>query len=390
MARSLFYKEKVALSTLLIFCSICVAQSQSRAQSTSSLRFDKISYSCHATRLETVIDFLSKQTGYDFIYSRSLVDISKPVSITAKEQSINEILSQLERQADVSFKLKDNHIVVKSNPKRATVPTQTNIARRSGNRVELPGMKLNDGPLLTSTNRMFSLRPIESETKILANQLDRRINEVQSLLGPNVPRTIPQYDISQINFNSRHRGWFAAAGAYAGDNSTGIELQAGLPYAYAVFDPKWSATKGFTPSFGVGNSFALTGNFSFNTIYMYSSYSKTETLTPFANPRGQAGPELHRKQDERQHQVKFLVQYSFSKTISVRVGPVLNYHTVQTQMSVVSTNAAYETMPIGHQYGSTTYQNSQFGPAPKISRISESWVGWDASVIYRINFYEHK
>jgi hypothetical protein len=381
MARSLFCKEKVALSALLLLLPIFIAQAQTGT--------DKITYSCRATRLETVIDVLSKQTGYDFIYSRSLVDVSKAVSINVKEKSLQEVLGQIERQANVTFKLKDRHIIVKGNAKPSVVTPETIVARHSVGSMELPRLKINDGPLLTSTNRSFRLRPIESEATILENRLDKRIGELQSLLGPNVPRSIPQYYISQMNFNNRHRNVYVAVGSYVNDKSAGIELQAGLPYAYAVFHPMWSATKGFNPSYGVGNSFNLTGNFTFNTIYMYSSYSKTETVYSLAAPREQAGPELRQAENERQHEIKFLVQYSFSKTLSVRVGPVLNYRSVQTQLSFVSPNMP-ETMTINHPYGSVGYQTSKFSSTTKTTRYTESWVGWDASVIYRINFYEHR
>ena len=386
MARSLFWKEKVALSILLL---LFVASALAQTSSSST-----ITYTCRVTRLETVIDFLSKKTGYDFIYSRNLVDLSRPVSITVNNKPINDVLILIERQADVSFMLRDHHIIVKSNPRPAPVITQSTTARQLTRVEQPPSFKSNDSLLITSVSRHIPTKTFESQALLLESHLEKRINELQKLLGPNVPRNIPRYYVNRINFNNRYKSWYAAVGSYVGDGSAGLELQAGLPYLYAVFTPRWSAEHGFYGAYGVGNSFALTGNFSFNTVYMYSTRSKTESVYPLAT-RMQAGPEFRHVEAERQHQVKLLLQYALSKNISVRVGPVLNYRNTVNQTSIVSPAMSESFMY--RQLGTATtgsptfgYQNGPFISPSKTTRLFETWVGWDASIQYRINFFDRK
>src|SRR3954462_1803880 len=108
MARTIHWKEATVALNILF----CFALLSASAQTQSSI--SNINYSCRAEKLESVIEHLSKTSGYDFIYSRDLVDISKAISLNVKNQSINEVLALIEKQVNVSFKLKDRHIIVKN------------------------------------------------------------------------------------------------------------------------------------------------------------------------------------------------------------------------------------------------------------------------------------
>jgi len=390
MARSLSWKATVALSTLACIFIFCIS---AQAQFTRS----KITYSCRSARLETVIDFLSKQSGYDFIYSRNLVDISKPVSLSVKDQSITQILSIIEKQVNVSFKLQDHHIIVKGNPKPAPVVVQESKHKSVDEITSSPAFIPTASPLITSLRKTIPVRSTESQASQLQNSLQRRIDEIQKLLGPNVPRTISPYYVNQINLNNRHKGWFAAVGTSVGDNSAGVELQAGLPFAYAVFRPRYSSGRGFYGAYGVGTSFRLTGNFSLNTIYMFSGITTTTRTFPYSGPYAQSGPEYRHTVNERHHQVKLVLQYALSKNLGMRVGPVLNYKTTRQQTVMIPAASFYEGSYTSIQYGTRTsddltlvYQNGQLVAASKITRHLESWVGFDASVFYRINFFPRR
>ena len=391
MARSIRWKVKVALNVLLSATIFILILINVTANAQSNVR--GINYSCRAARLETVMNFLSKNSGYDFIYSRDLIDISRPVSLTVKDKSINEVLSLIEQQVNVSFKLQDRHIIVKSNPKPFIANSKIRIERQIST---APSFKGADSLLITSVTRSIPLRPHVSHASLLKDHLDRRISELQALLGPGVPRNISPFYISQINFNNRHRSWFASAGTFVGDNSSGLELQAGLPYLYAVFHPRWTRDHGFTGAYGVGNSLNLTGNFSFNTIYMYSGRTTTESMFPFSPPTVQTGPEVRRTEILRLHQVKMAVQYAFSKTISVRAGPVLNYQSTTRRTTIFADNAYPETNFVyrqsGGYYGTSTvvYQNGQMISSSTITRNFATWLGWEAALTYRINFFQRR
>jgi hypothetical protein len=129
---------------------------------------------------------------------------------------------------------------------------------------------------------------------------------------------------------------------------------------------------------------------------MYSGKTTTESAHPMSPPNMQMGPQFRLTEVVRQHQVKMTVQYSFSKTLSVRVGPVLNYRNTARQVSVTTANA-YPEMNYGYRQAVTgdkytiVYQGSgQTVSATRVMRTSESWIGWDTSLIYRINFFRSR
>src|ERR1700759_3168115 len=109
---------RVALASLfLLWSAAAFAQSS------------QITYTCHATPLETVLTQIAKQSGYDFMYSRNFVDISKPVTLSVSNKSINDVLGMIETQASISFKLHDRHIIIKNNPKPVIVAAPKQIER---------------------------------------------------------------------------------------------------------------------------------------------------------------------------------------------------------------------------------------------------------------------
>jgi hypothetical protein len=246
--------------------------------------------------------------------------------------------------------------------------------------------------LLTSVARTFTAQPAVNNTTLLQTKLDRRINELQETLGPNVPRNIPAMYINRLNFNAKHKGWFVSAGTFTGDNGSGLEFQAGLRYLYAVLQPHWSHQRGFHAFYGIGNSFTLMRNFSFSTIYMYSGYSRSETVYPYRSPVSQFGPAFQLTQTDRHHQVKFALQYNITRNFSVRGGPVLNYKTYLTELVPVASAPVYEgtygyRQPASQQTD-IIYQNGQFKSST--FRTAESFLGWEAVVSYRINFFRRK
>ena len=368
MGRSLFWKEKVALISLL-FLSVF----NSRAQTFST---ENITYTCRAARLETVMSFLSKQSGYDFIYSKGIVDVSKPISLTVKDKSINEVLALIERQADVSFKLHERHIVIKSNPKPVSVVLPQRKARQLI-AIE-PAFESNDSMLITSTSRTIPTRIFDSQATQLEKNLNKRITELQQLLGANVPHNIPKYYVNRINFNNRYNGWYASIGTYVSDNASGLEFQAGLRYLYGVFTPRWSAQHGFYGAYGVGNSLRLSGHFSINTMYVFSGYTDNWIIHHPRIPGYPDRPDTRETDIKRHHQVKLALRYSFNENLSLRAGPVFNY---QNKIHKDDDNIEYRQSGNGNSTYLITNQ-------PGITHFSQRWIGWEMSLQYRINFYK--
>jgi hypothetical protein len=377
MARSLFFKEKGALISLLFLSFF-----GSHAQAPSD---QSISYSCRATPLETVMNVVSKQSGYDFVYSSSIVDVSKPVSLTVKNKSIGEVLALIERQADVSFHLYDRHIVIKSNPRPAPVEMPQNKRRQMA--VIQPTFRVSDSLLLTSTRKTIPLRMFDSQATQLESHLNKRIIELQQLLGANIPHNISKNYVNAINFSNRYNGWYASIGTYVGDLASGLEFQAGLKYLYGVFTPRWSAVHGFYGAYGIGNSLQLRGPFAINTMYIFSGYKDSQLVHHYRMGIPD-GPDSRHSEINRHHQVKLGLRYSFNENLSLRAGPVFNYQTTVKQVSAVPSNNT--------TYGSIEYRPGYGNPNTGLTtlfytnttRVVDKWIGWDISLQYRINFYK--
>ena len=67
---------------------------------------------------EDVLEQLTLQTKMHFIYSSSIVNLDKPVTLIARQQSLNSVLDELSSQMNVSFKRQGDYFVVKRNTPR--------------------------------------------------------------------------------------------------------------------------------------------------------------------------------------------------------------------------------------------------------------------------------
>lgn len=70
----------------------------------------------HSTTMQ-VIDAIEKQTNFLFVYNDNEVNMKRPVSINATNQSIEEILDHLFAGTDVSYRISGKNIILVSNKK---------------------------------------------------------------------------------------------------------------------------------------------------------------------------------------------------------------------------------------------------------------------------------
>lgn len=321
-----------------------------------------------------------------------MIDITRPVSLNVKDEPIENVLATVGKQVNVNFKMQARHIVVKGmQPAKEQLKMEGPAKEQPVVAKTLtPPSRLIDTPLLTSVSRTIPARPTVSNRSILESRLDRRIRELQETLGPNVPRDIPAMYVNRVNFNNRGHGWFASVGMVLNDQSGGFEVQGGVRYLYAVIQPRWSIDRGFFGLYGAGSAFNLRGNFSFNTIYLYSGNKQSATIYPFS-PLAKLGPEFQLTETGHHHQVKFALQYSFSPKVVVRLGPVLNYKSTTIELVPTgpeTTGYLYETRFIYRQPGTNipdiVYENGKF--LSQTVRQMQSWIGWEGAVTYRLNF----
>lgn len=72
--------------------------------------------------LDKIFKTIHRETGYQFIYDQSLVRKLKPVTLDAVNVPLEEVLAQCFRQADLSFSIRNNAIVVFKKPEIITAP----------------------------------------------------------------------------------------------------------------------------------------------------------------------------------------------------------------------------------------------------------------------------
>ncbi|MEJ0030671.1 MAG: STN domain-containing protein [Bacteroidota bacterium] len=128
-----------------------------------------------------MINSLAKQSGYDFLYSKNIVDVSKLVSINIKNRPINEALTMIERQVNVSFRMHDRHIVIKSNPKPVTIIQQPE--KQVANIETKPVLESADNLLLTSNPTTIPEKVFESQATPTGKQAQQKDHRAAAIVG---------------------------------------------------------------------------------------------------------------------------------------------------------------------------------------------------------------
>lgn len=103
-----------SLLLVLMFCSTAMFAQQ-----------NKVSLSLKNEPIKSAISAIETQTGYEFVYSPSFVDLSKKVTVEVKDKSLTEVLKVLFSNTDVTYELKGKQIVLSAKQQAASAPTDT-------------------------------------------------------------------------------------------------------------------------------------------------------------------------------------------------------------------------------------------------------------------------
>lgn len=100
---------KMKLTLSLIFLSIFGAlASESYSQGT------RLFLDLKNTTIENVLESIENQSDFFFLYSEKVIDVNRKVSIDAKDESIEKILSKLFEGTGVAYTIKGRQIVLTS------------------------------------------------------------------------------------------------------------------------------------------------------------------------------------------------------------------------------------------------------------------------------------
>ncbi|MGC3943225.1 MAG: STN domain-containing protein [Chryseolinea sp.] len=365
-------------------CRVCVvlalwvAGISVQAQSIGSR---KVSCAYTSTRLDEVIHHLSVEAGVSFIYSSNKTDLNKLVTLNVENRSLDETLSLIGVQLGIEFKLQGRYVLIKQ------LQPEAKTARNVVGRVPVGARKL------SATHDLSFYSPGEVPANRLqvppfTERMDPTFVPAQTATQVN---TIPVQETRMVSVNNARAGAFLSAGPLLSDYSSGIELQAGIRRAYFVFTPSWLSNGRFHVGYGLGTAIDLGHNLSLNPIYSINTSHHSETSSWRNN---QGINELETKENTIHHQVKLMIQYAVAPGFVVKLGPTINqsftdYDTYRTT-TYIQRRSVILGDPIGGGYGNVIVVN-QVDAANKSSllsrqRVSDAWLGWEATFAFRINF----
>ncbi|SBW03800.1 SusC/RagA family TonB-linked outer membrane protein [uncultured Dysgonomonas sp.] len=126
---------------LLLFCFAVQAFSSNSYSQTTNLTLNMENVS-----VEEVLNQIERQTEFRFLYNKNLVDVNRKVSVSLNRKNITEVLSQLFRNSNTSYTIKDRQIVLSHSdtvndfPQQDVIPVTGIIHDQDG--MPLPGVSI--------------------------------------------------------------------------------------------------------------------------------------------------------------------------------------------------------------------------------------------------------
>lgn len=163
--------NKLKLKLILLGLGISAAQFVQAQQKSLTLSVTNKS-------MQTILDEIEKKSGFRFFYNNNQIDTKRSFSVNAKEQDINEVLSQLFKGTEIGYKIMEGNIIlsIKERSTGSKSDTQQLIAV-NGVVVDelqkpLSGVTISQGDRQTSTDAMgkFTIRVYPSQN-LLINSL---------------------------------------------------------------------------------------------------------------------------------------------------------------------------------------------------------------------------
>lgn len=169
--------------------------------------------------LPRVLESLQRQTGYDFIYPRHLVQQAKPVSIEVKGAKLEEVLDKIFKEQPLSYKIFEKTIAIRAKEKETTeniqTPVEDTIPRvmitgrvqlQDSNSVALENVNVvnrnTQQGAITNANGVFSLMARKGDVLEFSfvGILTRRmtVNNVSNVLAVNLERDVKQEELVTV------------------------------------------------------------------------------------------------------------------------------------------------------------------------------------------------
>jgi len=354
----------------------------------------KVSCAFQATRLDEVIRHLSQEAGVSFIYSSNKTNLNKVVTLSVENRSLEETLNLIGTQLDVEFKMQGRYVMIKQQP------TEVKPLRHStAGRVPLGRFSKNASGTGVVAYYPASNSPLQSRVSV-PTFIDRELPPIEPTFTRSAINTIPLSDRRDVSAQQNRAGLFFSVGTVLNDYSSGIELQAGIRSAYVVFTPTWMSNGKYHSAVGLGTSIPVGKNVALAPVYLFGQYHSSSTMR-WRNTQGIT--EMKQTEKVIHHQVKLMIQYTVTPAFVVKLGPTINQSNTtigyyQTTSSFIERRSTQ--MPGAGEPGGNGYVGSNIVVIDQLSttkssplaeqHVRNAWLGWEASIAVKLNFYKEK
>jgi len=391
------WKARVAGS---LFFLLFLFRIVSTAQSVDNPAYEKkISIDLHRVSLEDAFDQIAHKSNISFVYSTSVFDVKRTISFSAHNLTLLEVLKELARITNLSFRTEGDHIVIKR-------PAETGSSKPKAERKmtnQLLAMPENtvDAVLASLSTKTFYAPSQTSVNDLTPYQLDKdsmRLRKTAKLIAE-IQQELSQSARREKTRNLTKPDWFISTGVFLNDYSLGgIELKAGHRHFFGVVNASRTDESDYRVGYGAGTSISLSNRWDLQAIYTVAKITRTEDFGIFKNAV---------EFDSWHHQLKLVAQYSPSRRIAIHAGLAFNILNTRYQFFGVNVPAdiplEYREVEPTHREVrlslSQTLQSSGTLRTPyTISNTyseenylnTQTWVGFDAGISYRINFFSHR
>lgn len=391
-----FWTEKVVLSIAVVFLTINTSWPQSSPNTLNK----KISITGTNLFLEDALSQLSTQTHMQFIYSSSMIDLTKQVSLAIYKKPVQEALALLSEQFDFEFIIRDNYVILKKKTVVSSNTGQKSKESKDNTGENIQSFNLNEKDIPPSEGLDFtygsSISPISSlhfkETILQSNSL-----VFDSIL---YRRNYPLSSVKHQLYNDW--GWFTSFGLFANDYSTGVSIYSGIPLIYGILNSGRRYSGYYRLGYGAGSSLQLSQKFMLQVNYVYANEKQNASNTFIQGSANSIIVKDGLNITNKQHQFKPMIQYNLNGAFTITAGPSINlqktYYSerplISSGNSKISTSAIPSTgfpaktrilqRNIVYIQNNTPSPNSAIGVKPK------SWIGFELSISYRIKFLSRK
>lgn len=145
-----------------------------------------ISLSLSNAPLETAFKEIKKQTGFRFVYTRTEIQASKPVTLHVSNKSLQEVLSLLFSQQSLEYVIEGNHVVIRRKEKMVIAPhspidIQGKVVTEDGSPIAGASVLIKGTGMGISTNAAgeFSLTGLKETDVLIISSIGYQLKEIE-------------------------------------------------------------------------------------------------------------------------------------------------------------------------------------------------------------------